>query len=140
MAALAADRNTRVKNRTEEISLPVAATTKIYAGAMVAKNAAGYAVNAADTAALVVVGVADEHCDNLTGAAGDKRIRLGSGVFGFANGGAVTQAHVETVVMVVDNQTVNPTGTNSVAAGILKEIDPTDGTLFIKFGSAPSLA
>jgi hypothetical protein len=140
MAALTADRRTLIKNRTEQISLPVAATTKIYAGSMVAKNAAGDAIPATNTAGLLVVGWADEYVDNTAGAAGDKRIKVGSGVAGFANGGSVTKAHVETTVMVVDDQTVNPTASNSVKAGILKEIDPTDGILFIKFGTSPSVA
>ena len=55
MAALTADRDTR--ERVPQLRTPVAAA-KIHAGALVALNSDGKAVPAADTAGLIVIGVA----------------------------------------------------------------------------------
>ncbi|MES2707133.1 MAG: hypothetical protein V4726_11085 [Verrucomicrobiota bacterium] len=113
--------------------LPVAAATKIPAGALVGVNASGHAINAADAASCKVVGVASETVDN-TGSAGAKTILAPSGPHsGYANDGTnpCTIAHVGRTVYIKDNQTIqSATGTNSVKAGILMGINP-DGTLRI---------
>lgn len=112
--------------------LPLAASTKIPAGALVALNASGYAVNASDTANLKVVGVAQETVDNSAGSAGDKTIPVRDGPHsGYVNDGsnACTIAHVGRTVYIKDNQTIqSATGSNSIKAGILIGIS-ADGTL-----------
>lgn len=97
----------------------------IYEGALVAINAAGYAVNAGDDASAVVVGVADESVDNSGGSAGDKSIKVRrSGVFTFVAGWSAAQADVNTLVYAVDNQTVDlaATTTNDVLVGRVVEV------------------
>ena len=97
---------------------------KIPEGALVMVNAAGYAVNATDTAGGVVVGIADETVDNSAGSVGDKSIKVRrSGVFTFVFGGTATIADVNTLVYVVDNQTVDLVGvtTNDVLVGRIVE-------------------
>lgn len=103
-------------------SFKVAASTTIPEGALVSINAGGYAVNATDTTAEVVVGVADETIVNVT--AGDKSIKVRrNGVFTFVFGGTATIADVNTLVYVVDNQTVDLVGvtTNDVLVGRIVE-------------------
>lgn len=97
---------------------------KIPEGALVMVNAAGYAVNATDTAGGVVVGVADETVDNSAGSVGDKSIKVRrSGVFTFVFAGTATIADVNTLVYVVDNQTTDLVGvtTNDVLVGRIVE-------------------
>lgn len=97
---------------------------KIPEGALVMVNAAGYAVNATDTAGGVLVGVADETVDNSAGQVGDKSIKVRrTGVFTVVFAGTATIADVNTLVYVVDNQTVDLVGvtTNDVTAGRIVE-------------------
>lgn len=103
--------------------LPVAAATRIPAGALVALNASGYAVNAADSANFKVVGYALETIDNSGGSAGDLTVPVADGPSaGWVNDGTnpCTIAHVGRPVYVKDNQTIqSATGTNSIKAGTL---------------------
>lgn len=97
---------------------------KIWEGALVMVNAAGYAVNATDTAGGVIAGIADETVDNSAGSVGDKSIKLRrKGIFTFVFGGTATIADVNTLVYVVDNQTVDLVGvtTNDVLVGRIVE-------------------
>lgn len=97
----------------------------IYEGALVAVNAAGYAVNAGDDASAVVVGVADTTALNASGAAGDKEVHVRrSGVFTFVAGFSAAQADVNTLCYAVDNQTVAlaATTTNDVVVGRILEV------------------
>lgn len=97
----------------------------IFEGALVAINAAGYAVNAGDDANAVVVGIADESVDNSGGAAGDKSIKVRrSGVFTFVAAWSAAQADVNTLVYAVDNQSVDLVGTttNDVLVGRVVEV------------------
>lgn len=103
---------------------------KIPEGALVATNAAGYAVNATDTAANIVMGVADETVDNSSaavpaGANGLRRIKVRrTGVFSFVYGGTATVANVNDLVYAVDNQTVDLIGvtTNDMVVGRIVEV------------------
>lgn len=97
----------------------------IYEGALVAINAAGFAVNAGDDANAVVVGVADNSVDNSAGAAGDTEILVRrTGVFTFVAGWSAAQADVNTLVYAVDNQTVDLAGTttNDIVVGRIVEV------------------
>lgn len=123
--AASADVST-AERKGDLVSRPVAASTLIYAGTLVAINAAGNAVPAADTAGLKVDGVADEQVDNSAGLAGALRITVRRGVRLFANSGtnAVTVAEQDKVVYVEDDQTVNKDGgTNHIPAGLCLEVN-----------------
>jgi len=125
MAALAADRDTHRK----EIGLfnyPVAASTTIYKGGMVALDTDGFLVPASDTADLIVVGWAAEYVDNSGGSDGDEDCEVREGIARFA-ATSITAAMRGTLMYVVDDQTFDETDPgNSVVAGILVGYEDTD--------------
>jgi hypothetical protein len=125
MAPLAKDRNTQRRSTWDQRVYPVAASTTIYAGALVALNAAGFAVPAANTAGQRVVGVADRQVINSTVTDGAKTITVKEGNFYFANDGTATLVAADrgNPCYVVDDQTVGDRGTAGIIAGIVIEID-----------------
>ena len=121
MAALTKDRDT-VRKEGVEIPVPMAASTKVYAGSGVCTNATGYAVPAVDTAAFFSAGVAQEQVDNSAGADGALNVRVRRhGCHKFAASG-ITQADIGKKVYWVDDQTVALSTTNSVLAGVIDEV------------------
>jgi hypothetical protein len=124
------------------IGLLVAASTKIEAGKMVGVNSAGYAVEAADTSGIKVLGVAEETKDNSSGSNGDLTVRIRSHkIFKFKNSGsnAVDVADAGTLVFVEDDETVaDAAGTNGVVAGRCIEV-ATDG-VWVEIPAAPQVA
>lgn len=109
MTALVTDRNTPMKDG-ELIVVPVAAAMKIFAGAIVCANAAGYAVKGAPISGLVYLGRAEETVDNSAGALGAKSISVRRGkAFKFASEATdpVTQAQLGKCCYVFDDQTVS---------------------------------
>jgi hypothetical protein len=124
------ERKTQFKDG-ELLPLLVAASTTIEAGKLVAVNATGYAVEASDTAGLIVMGVADETVDNSNGANGAKTVTVRrKKAFRLANSGtsAVTQASVGSDVYVEDDETVALAGgtTNTISAGQCVQVE-TEG-------------
>lgn len=122
--ALSADRNTPYADGAR-LGVPVAAGVKIYAGALVAANAAGFAVPGATATTLTYIGRADEHVDNTDGADGAKSVVVRrKKAFKWANHGAdaVTQADFGQTCYIVDDQTVaktSGTGTRSAAGKVV---------------------
>lgn len=121
-AALAADRNTHQRSG-DQLSMGVATNVKIYAGALVARNATGYATPGAVATTLRGMGRASEQVDNTGGADGAKAVTVEKGIFKFANHGTdlVTIADVGNDCYIVDDQTVaktNGTSTRSVAGKV----------------------
>ncbi len=118
--ALTADRNTPYRDG-KMLVLGVAAATKIYAGSMVAADAAGNIVPAANAAGLVVLGRAEEQVDNSSGLAGDKSVQIRRRkVFAFINSttNPVTAAFIGRSVFVEDDATVSSQGgSGSIVAG-----------------------
>lgn len=120
MAALTAARNTPQLSG-ETFGFPVAASTTIYQGSLVAL-AAGYAAPGATATGRIAVGRAEETVSAVS--AGDASVRVARGVFKFANssaGDAIAQADVGADCYIVDDQTVaktNGTGTRSRAGKI----------------------
>lgn len=115
---------TRDDGRTDGVvlSFPLAAV-KVYAGALLMINAAGYATNAADTTGCVLAGSAIDTVDNSGGSAGALSVRVyRKGVFQFVTSGA-TQATVGQKVYASDNQTVATSTSNSVLVGRIVEYD-----------------
>ncbi|RJX32330.1 MAG: hypothetical protein C4516_04325 [Oxalobacter sp.] len=127
MGALTEDRNTPRKEGLS-IPVPVAASVKIFTGALLAADADGYATPGATATTLTYLGMAEETVDNTDGADGAKNVLIRRGeAFQFANDGTdpVTQASMGKVCYIVDDQTVAATsGTNTrSAAGTVIGID-----------------
>ncbi len=141
MTALAKDKIVKQKagfgNEGRRLILPVAAAQLIYKGAIVCINAAGDAVEAANTAGLRVVGIAMGKADNTAAgaAAGDVDVTVDRGVFKLVNGtAALAAANRGYPCFVQDDATVGKGGaTNSagVFAGIFQEIDPVDSGVWV---------
>jgi hypothetical protein len=126
MSALTADRNTpQFSGETESLKM---AAQLIYAGALVMRNAAGYAVKGATGLGLRGVGRAEERVDNSLGSSGDKSINVREGTFRFANssaGDAITIADIGKLCYAVDDQTVAKTNGNNTRspAGVVEVVD-----------------
>ncbi len=130
--ALSNDRITQRKEPGRK-SYPVAASTLIYAGALVALNTSGYAVPAADTVGFKVVGIAHLRADNSAGSNGDINVLVDAPILALFDATSITQAMVGQRMYVVDDHTFDDTkGTNGISAGILAEyVSTTSGWLFI---------
>lgn len=124
---LAKDRNT-LRRDGVQFSDPLAADTKIFAGALVCLDASGNAVPGATSTTLKARGVAQEQVDNTGGSAGDLTIESRRGVFQFANSAStdqITRADIGSDCYIVDDQTVaktSATNTRSVA-GAIRDVD-----------------
>jgi hypothetical protein len=131
MAATTTDIMTKERTLGME-SYPVAATTKIPAGVLVAVNSSGYAVNAANSASLRIVGVAHQQADNTSGAAGDLNVKVISNrIFTFAvTGTAITDADVGEIAYVSDNQTVKIAAAHNIAGKVIQG-DSTTADIYI---------
>lgn len=129
MAALTADRDTKRRDGVQ-FEFPVAASTTIYAGGIVAVNASNYAVPGATSTTLKSVGIAEEYVANGA-VAGAVRVKVRRGVYRVANsaaGDAIALADVGALAYIVDDQTVAKTnGSNTrSAAGVIRDVD-SDG-------------
>ncbi len=127
MVALTADRNTP-QAQGDLRRGPVAAAQKIFAGALVMRNAAGYLVKGSTATGLVGAGRAEEQVDNSAGAAGAKTLTFRPGLFRFANSTStdlITEADIGAACYAVDDQTVAKTnGTNTRSpAGTVEMVD-----------------
>jgi len=127
MAALTAGRNTpRLDDSL--VSGPVAADTTIYAGALVARNAAGDLIEGGTATGLVGVGIAEREADNAGGAAGDATVVVIPGIARMENSAAadlIAADDIGKLCYIVDDQTValtNGTSTRS-AAGLIVGVD-----------------
>jgi len=117
----------------------LAANTRIFAGTIVALNAAGNAIPAADTASTRVIGRAEETVDNIGGLAGDRSIVVKPGCFKYNNSPAnpVTIASIGLPCFILDDNTVAVAAgpTNDIRAGIVVRVD-ADG-VYVDLGTAP---
>ena len=151
MTALAATRDTRAiggpinPSALSTLNFPVAAATTIFAGAMVATDAAGNAVPASSAVALKVWGRAEKTVINTVaagfGSAGQLTIEVLPGVTSWTNGAgadAITAAHVGRIAYASDDNTVNLTdgGGTRPAAGKIYGLDGTQVKVDL---GAPSL-
>lgn len=127
MAALTAERDTPRRDGVQ-FEHPVAASSKIFAGAIVMINGSGYAVKGAVATSQQVAGVAEATADNTSGAAGDIRVKVRRGVFRLLNstaGDLIALADKNSTCYIVDDQTVAKTngGSTRSAAGIVRDVD-----------------
>ena len=123
MPPLTQDRNTpRFEGDLREG--PVAASQTIFAGALVAVNAAGNIVRGATATGLIGLGRAEERIDNAAGSAGDVQVRYRPGIYRFANSASadeITAEDIGKVCYIVDDQTValtHATNTRSPAGAV----------------------
>jgi len=121
MTALSEDKNIELQDGVEK-DFQVAASEKIYGGALACVNAAGYALEGSDTAGLIFQGIAMSQKDNLSGSNGDLTIVLRRrGLINCVMATAITIANVGDNVFLVDDQTVDLTAnvTNNIFCGII---------------------
>ncbi|WPY94682.1 hypothetical protein T8T21_00725 [Limimaricola variabilis] len=121
----------------------VAAATLIYQGAIVMRDAAGYATKGATAAGAVGIGRAETRADNSAGAAGDLDVTYQPGTFRFANSAAadaIAAADIGKLCFIVDDQTVAKTdGTATRSpAGIVEAVDALG--VWVRFDEALTLA
>lgn len=119
------ERNTPIRH-SGNWRYPVAANTRILAGALVAFSA-GYAAPGKTATNLIAVGRANETVDNTGGVVGARSIEVERGTLRYDNlaTDAVTQADVGRDCYIVDAETIARTdggGTRS-RAGIVREIE-----------------
>jgi len=140
MAATTIDRNTARKDVVRAVAddALLAAATTIPAGVLVATNAAGELLNAADVAAMTVIGRAPKRMVNAGAAAKIvPKAYVEAGVFkyGTTGGSAIVAGDIGKDCFVLDNQTVVKTaGTvNAIVAGKVQSIDP-DGGIWVRVG------
>lgn len=124
--ALTRDRNTS-EREGKILVLPMAASTTIFAGSLVAINAGGYAAPGSTATGLTAAGRAEEPKTNGA-TAGGETIKVRRGVFKFANLEADPVTKLLSTCYIADDQTVAATnGTNTrSAAGKALAID-SDG-------------
>lgn len=122
--ALTQDRHTPTRSG-DFVSHPMAAAKKIFAGALVALNATGYAEPGSTATTLTAAGRAEEMMDNSGGVNGAKSVKVRRGVFQYANlaGDAVTRADVGKTCYIVDDATVARTNGSSTRSAAGKVID-----------------
>lgn len=137
MTALNSGRNTTMRLGDHRVE-PMAAAVKIFAGAIVMRNAAGHVTKGATATGCIGVGRASDTFDNSAGAAGDLRCEYRTGVFAYANHAAdlVTQADVGKLCYIVDDQTVAKThgGNTRSPAGYVDGIE--GGTVWVRLDEA----
>ncbi|RLB85401.1 MAG: hypothetical protein DRH26_18315 [Deltaproteobacteria bacterium] len=121
MTALTEDKQIELQDGVEK-AFPVAASQKIFGGALACVNAAGYALEGSDTAALIFQGIAMNQKDNSSGANGDLDVVIRrKGLVKVILDTAITQANVGDKVYLVDDQTVDVVGetTNDILCGVI---------------------
>lgn len=90
-------------------AMPVAASTRVYQGSMVALNTSGYLVKASADPTLRIVGVSEDEVNNSSGSAGDLTCKPQRGAYYFANSSstdAITDSDLGRYAYVVDDNTV----------------------------------
>lgn len=122
MTALSANRDTKERASTL-FSFPVAASTKIYQGSLVAINASGLAVPASTSTTLKCVGRAEFLADNSAGLASAINVQVKRGCFKFTNGESITLANVGANAYLTDDQTVGITATGKSIAGVIRDVE-----------------
>lgn len=134
MAALSGNRNTPERHGLHRV-FPVAATTHIYAGGMVAVNTNKLLVPASATATLKVVGRAEKEVNNIEGAAGAKLCQTAAGIFRYGNAPAdlITTADIGSDCYVVDDQTVARTSNANARPSAGKVFDVDADGVWVRF-------
>lgn len=135
MTASTVDRQTVWKHVERELTLDLKSGETIPAGVMVCRDAAGDAVNASDTAGLIMQGISTFA---VSYAAGDRKVVVRRGSFWMANDGNVVAAQDGGLCYVLDNQTVTnaATAVQDIKAGYIDELNTSRGVLVTMLGGA----
>lgn len=135
MTATTRDRNTKETYfETVLPPIPLTASTAIPKGVIVIVVAGtGTALNGADTASGICMGVSMQAVDTLLG---HTKCPVKRGRFWFANDGTITAADIGGACTILDNQTVSKaaTTTNDIVAGYIDAVDSVDGVLVAMLG------
>ena len=100
--------------------IPAAAGAVFFQGAIVVRNSAGFAEPATTATTLTTEGA-----DNTGGAAGDITVQVDSGIFGpYVNDDGIAIADTNTLVYLVDDNTVSNDNTGKSVAGSVFEVTP----------------
>lgn len=121
MTALTEDKQIEIQDGVEK-DFPMAASEKIFGGALSCVNAAGYALEGSDTAGLIFQGIATNQADNSSGSNGDISVVLRRrGLVKVIMDTAITIANIGDNVFLVDDQTVDLVAnvTNTIFCGII---------------------
>ena len=128
MSNLDQDKKTEYREGVE-ISIPVDDGDKIYAGANVCVNAAGYAIRGGDTAGAIFMGISREYADNSSGQDGDISVLVKRrGLYKMEFATVITIANVGDNVFLKDDHLVDVAGnvSNNILCGNIAEyIDTT---------------
>lgn len=109
MASATAERYT-VFRENNLVALPMAASTRVWAGVLICLSSTGYVVDGSDATGLTFAGVANKTVDNRDGDAADLDVEVNvTGSYRFASA-ALTQADVGKACYLLDNQTVVKSG------------------------------
>jgi hypothetical protein len=136
MAPLTQDRLATAARSGDTRELPVKAATKIYAGSLVAIDASGWAVPMATATTLKGAGRAEQQADNSAGANGDIRVKIGAGIYRFANSAStdtITLSDIGADCYGVDDQTVAKTSGSSTRSVAGKVFDVDALGVWVKF-------
>jgi hypothetical protein len=118
------------------VSLPVAASVKIYAGALVALDSNGNAKPGETATGLLGIGRAEAQADNSSGSAGDINVEVRKGVFRFENsagGDEITLADIGADCYIVDDSTVAKTDGTSTRSVAGKVFDVDSDGVWVRF-------
>lgn len=125
---LVADRNTAMYGGTLR-EQPVGAATRIFAGALLMRNAAGFIVRGAVATGATGVGIAEAPVDNSAGANGALNVRYVLGATAYLRnssaGDLIVQADVGLPCFIADDDQVAKTngGATRSRAGIVEAVD-----------------
>lgn len=134
MTAMTQERNTPRRDSIK-FDFPAAASVRVFNGAIVAINAAGYAESGKTATGLQGLGIAQETTDNRDGANGACFVAVRRGCFMVKNSGTdpITLADAGKTCFIVDDQTVAKTdgaGTRS-PAGVVRDV--VSGGVWVEF-------
>jgi hypothetical protein len=100
------------------------AAVKIFQGALVTVNAAGFLTNVVDAAGAYFAGIAVETVDNSAGAAGDKEIRVyRTGIVKLATSGAARSNVGDTVYASANDVVTFTSAANRNIVGVMVEFE-----------------
>lgn len=133
MAALSSERETS-RRPGMAVVFPVLAGALIYGGGLVAVDADGFAQPAANTAGLVIVGVADATVDNTDGDDGDLEVTARCGAQFKLDTTTLTSEDAGRMAYVVNDQTVGrlSAASNAIPVGRVVEADGAIAWIEIK--------
>lgn len=135
MTALSADRNTPRRERHKR-HIPIGAAVKLYAGAMVGINPAGFLVPVTAVATLKAISRNERQIDNLSGANGAVLAETSTGTFRYDNSAAadlITRADIGSDAYGVDDQTVAKTSGTNTRSVVGKIYDVDDQGVWVTF-------